>query len=202
VPKEQIISLNRLDENCLLVAGQELLLGIGGPSGATPTAGADAATPTAQAPTPTPLPGEGSICISLYLDENGDALKQDAETLVENGAISISGSSGQFTQTSNTGGLEAVCFEKVPEGAYNISIAAPEGYNPTTRLNYNVELKAGDQIFVDFGAQLAVSAPLSQPAEEESGGGNLLGIVGGGLVLAGIGLAVYAWFAYGRKPNY
>jgi len=204
VPREQIISLNRLDENCLLVAGQELLLGIGGPSGATPTpAGAEALPPTAEAPTPTPIPGEGSICITLYLDADGNALRQDAETLIPAGAISISGASGQYSQTAETsGGPDPLCFEKIPEGGYNISIAAPEGYNPTTRLNYTLDLKSGDQIFVDFGAQPALSAPQDQPAEAESGSSNLLGVVGGGLLLAGMGLAAYAWFAYGRKPAY
>jgi hypothetical protein len=83
--------------------------------------------------------------VLLYDDQNGDALHQETEPVIENGAVSISGSSGQYSQTSPTlPGIDPVCFEKVPVGTYNISVAAPSGYNPTTLLNYTLEVKQGD----------------------------------------------------------
>jgi LPXTG-motif cell wall-anchored protein len=56
-------------------------------------------------------------------------------------------------------------------------------------------------VYVDFGAQKS-----SQPqANDPSAGGSdnsLLGIIGAVLLLGGIGLAVYAWRVYGRRPKY
>jgi LysM repeat protein len=204
VPAAQLRSLNQLGEDCLLVPGQQLLLGIGGPAGATPTAPGVVVTPTVGVPTPTTLPGEAKVCVTLYNDTNGDALRQDAETLIPNGALSVTGTSGQYSQTAvTTTGPDPVCFAKVPEGTYNISVAAPQGFNATTQLNYTIVMKAGDQVFVDFGAQPAVAAQPAEPADiGGSSGSNLLGIVGAGLLLAGIGLGVYAWRFYGRRPMY
>ncbi len=199
VPEAQLRSLNRLGEDCALSINQELLLGIGGPAAYTPTPG-PAATPTLGLPTPTAPPGGAKICITLYNDANGDALRQDAEALIPDGALSVTGTSGQYSQTSvTTSGPDPVCFDQVPEGTYNLSVAAPQGFNPTTLHNTSLEIKAGDQIFVDFGAQPAAAA--QQGANEpQDAGNNLLGLVGAGLLLAGIALGVYAWRFYGRRP--
>ncbi|PWH14799.1 MAG: hypothetical protein DDG60_07140 [Anaerolineae bacterium] len=204
IPIEQIRSLNRLGEDCALREGQELLLGIGGPSGATPTAEA-AITPTPEVqPTPTaPLAGEAQVCVVFYNDLNGDALRQDTEPLLAGGALSISGASGQFSQTANTpGGTEPVCFERVPEGNYNISIAPPENYNPTTQLNHTLTINAGEQVEIIFGAQQAIAELPTEPEQGSNGPGSLLGILGVGFLLAGLGLGVFAWRFYGRKPTY
>jgi hypothetical protein len=211
VSVEQLRALNRLDENCTLTVGQELLIGIGGPSGGTATAG-PTPTSTAAAPTPTPIPGSIDVCVLLYDDQNGDSLHQDLEPAIEGGAVSIAGTSGQYSQTATTlAGIEPVCFTKVPLGTYNVSVAAPSGYNPTTALNYTLEIKEGDvkvgdiqpgdSVYVDFGAQKLSQAPTDNP----SGGGgsdSLLGIIGGILLLSGVGLALYAWRVYGRRPKY
>lgn len=203
IPIEQLRSLNRLGEDCALNEGQELLLGVGGPSGATPTPEVEA-TPTAgAAPTATPPPGEARICVVLYNDINGDALRQNTEPLLAGGALSISGASGQFSQTATTpGGTDPLCFERAPEGSYNISIAAPDNYNPTTQLNHAVFISAGEQMEIIFGAQQAVAELPAEPGETESGPGSLLGILGVGFLLAGLGLGVFAWRFYGRKPSY
>ena len=39
------------------------------------------------------------------------------------------------------------------EGDYNVSVAIPEGYNPTTSLNAPITLVAGDITYLNFGAQ-------------------------------------------------
>lgn len=203
IPIEQLRSLNRLGEDCPLREGQELLLGVGGPSGATPTPEVEA-TPTVDAPpTATPPPGEARICVVLYNDVNGDALRQDTESLLAGGALSIGGASGQFSQTATTpGGIDPLCFERVPEGSYNISIAAPENYNPTTQLNHTLVINAGEQVEIIFGAQQAVAELPAEPGETSAGPGSLLGILGIGFLLAGLGLGIFAWRFYGRKPMY
>jgi hypothetical protein len=214
VPMDQLRALNRLDTDCALSIGQELLIGIGGPApNAAATAGPEA-SPTPALPTPTTLPGAVDVCVTLFEDLNGDALRQETEVIIPDGAVSITGSSGQYSQTATTqAGLDPVCFTKVPIGSYNISVAAPQGYNPTSLLNYTLEIKAGDvktgeiqpgdRVYVDFGAQKASLSPVTDPgAGKDEGDSGLLGIIGGILLLAGIGLAVYAWLAFGRRPKY
>jgi len=212
VPIDQLRALNpQLDESCALTPGQQLVIGIGGPSGGTPTTG-PTPTETAAPATQTPVPGSIDVCVLLYNDQNGDALRQDLEPAIEGGAVSIAGTSGQYSQTATTtAGAEPACFTKVPIGTYNVSVAAPPDYNPTTALNYTLEVKEGDvkvsdiqpgdRVYVDFGAQKS-----SQPVNEPSNGGgednSLLGIIGGSLLLVGVGLAFYAWRVYGRRPKY
>lgn len=202
IPQEQLRALNNLGEECFLREGQELLLGVGGPASAPPTVAAEA-TPTVSAlPTATPPPGEARICIVLYNDINGDAKRQDTEPLLAGGALSISGASGQFSQTATSpGGTDPLCFERVPEGSYNISVAPPDGYNPTIELNQTFNIKAGEYAEIIFGAQEAVAELPTEPGET-GGTGNLLGLLGIGLLLAGVGLGVYAWQFYGRRRTY
>jgi LysM repeat protein len=207
VPVAQLRALNRLDENCTLTPGQALKIGVGGPSaGATPTAGTDVTATPAQ-PSPTPSLGEAVLCVLLYDDVNGDALRQDTETVIPNGAISVIGTSGQYSKTTETStGIDPVCdtatlFEKVIQGTYNLSVAAPEGYNPTTQLNYTLDIKPGEIIFVAFGAQKGGEAKPEEPVNQP-GSNNWLGIAGGILLLTGAVLGIYAWQVYGRKPSY
>ncbi len=211
----QLRSLNpELDQNCSLFAGQKLIIGTGGPSGSTPTT-APLATFTPSAATSTPIPGTADVCVLLYDDQNGDALHQDLEPGIPGGAISISGSSGQYSETAtSTADVEPHCFVKVPVGSYTISVAAPTGYNPTTLLNYTLEVKPGDvtikaneaevgsQIYIDFGAQKSSRVPTKDNPSSGGEDNTLMGIIGGGLLLAGLGLAFYAWRMYGSRPKY
>ncbi len=212
----QLRSLNpSLDGSCSLNPGQRLVIGNGGPSGSSPTPSGPVETATPSAPTATPFPGTADVCVLLYDDQNGDALHQELEPGIEGGAISISGISGQYSKTApSTASLEPNCFKLVPVGTYTISVAAPAGYNPTTLLNYTLEVKAGDvkvapneieagsQVFVDFGAQKSSIIPSKDNPSAGADENTLFGIIGGGLLIAGIGLAFYAWRIYGRRPKY
>jgi hypothetical protein len=207
VPVDQLKALNRLDGNCTLSVGERLKIGVGGPTGgSTPTAGAEATATPAQ-PSPTPALGEAVVCVLLYEDVNGDAFRQDTETVISDGAISVIGTSGQYSKAAKTStGIDPVCgdatiFDKVIQGTYNISVAAPEGYNPTTQLSFTLDVKPGEKIFVDFGAQKGGEAKPQEPVNQP-GSSNWLGVAGGILLLIGAGLGIYAWQVYGRRPSY
>ena len=195
VPIDEIRRLNNLGENDVIQPGQELLLGLGGPSGQEPTP-VPQISPTPSEPTPTAEIGVGTLCIILYDDANGDAIRQEEEPSVPGGAISISSRDGSVSITEDTvGGSEHQCFENLKEGDYNITVAIPEGYNATTILNYPITLNAGDETYLDFGAQknsetLAEEATLPAESGKKS---PVMGIVGGILMLLGLGLGVYAW---------
>lgn len=179
--------LNNLDEQCTLIEGKQLLLGIYQTPTVTP---GPAPTNTPVLPTPTPFNGNAQVCVFLYNDVNGNALAETGEAQIPGGAISITDRIGKVSLTSLTGsGSDPICFEEVPEGDYNLSVAPPEGYNPTTNMNFALAVHAGDQLILDFGAQ--AGSQVATPAPEDSNQSPVLGILGAVLVLGGIGLAVY-----------
>lgn len=203
VSMEYLRQTNHLDENCSIVTGQQLVIGIGGPAAASPTPG-PSPTPTPILPTPTPSSGGAAeVCVALYNDGNGDGLRQantDAtgnylptgtEPIVEGGAISLTSLVGTYSQTLNTvGGYDPVCFTDVPTGEYSVSAAVPDGYNPTTVLNYSSKVAPGDAIYVSFGAQAKSQTPTESGSAARS---PILGILGVLLLLVGIGLGIFAW---------
>jgi murein DD-endopeptidase MepM/ murein hydrolase activator NlpD len=209
IPVDQLRALNpQLDENCTLAIGAELMLGIGGPSALSPTPGP---SPTVAPPTvtPTPPPGTTEICVLLYDDVNGDALQQATELGVAGGAVSVSNTAGTYSETKTT--VSAIdpdteepsqtCFTGVPQGEYNISVAVPENYNPTTALIYTLSINAGDRASVDFGTQSKTETngePAPENGNDSGGTSPIFGILGGLLLLGGLGLG---WYAYQqRKP--
>lgn len=177
-----------------VIEGQQLLLGLAGPAEPTLPPGVTV-TPTSILPTPTERPGMGTICILLFEDINGDAIRQENEPPIVGGEVSLSNRTGSVSRTGSTvGGEEPLCYENLGEGNYAITMGIPDGYNPTTVTNYSLTLNAGDQTYLDFGAQKNSQAlaelPLASGGERQSN--PLLGILGAVLVLSGVGLAVFA----------
>jgi hypothetical protein len=193
VSVEELRALNNLTGDTI-IEGQQLLLGLAGPPETTPTAG-PTPTPTPLLPTPSPKPGSGNLCILLFNDLNGDSIRQEDEPSIPDGAISISNQSGSVSDAIPTGmGLEHYCFEEIPEGEYTISVAVPEGYNPTTGTNFEVNLEAGNETYINFGAQANTQTLAEAPVipAPEGSRSPLLGIIGGLFLLAGLGVAIFA----------
>ncbi len=139
----------------------------------------------------------------LFEDLNGDSMRQEEEISLAGGAINISNRDGSVSITENTPAHDPnsetedyFCTESLLEGDYNVSVAIPEGYNPTTSLNSPIELLAGDITYLTFGAQ-AGSVVINESVAQSDGGGSsaALGIIGAILLLGGIGLGAYSvWF--------
>jgi hypothetical protein len=193
VSLEDLRNLNDLTSD-MITPGQELILGMAQPPAAVITPG-PSATPTPILPTATIRPGTGNLCILLFNDVNGNSSHQEEEPSISGGAISIGNRSGSVSLTATTtDAIEPQCFDKVAEGDYTISVAVPEGYNPTTVMNYAVTLRAGDITYLDFGAQASSSIEVVEPlpVANEQGKSPMLGIIGGIFLLFGIALAVFA----------
>lgn len=198
---DEVRALNDLGPNDIIVPDQVLLLGLAGPAQPEQEPAQQLPTSTPE-PSPTPGLSTGTLCILLFEDLNGDAIRQETELGISGGAISISDRAGETSLTAETnnavdeeGQPVPVCFENLETGDYNITIAAPEGYNPTTLMNYAISLGGGDETYLDFGAQLNSESAADTPQQESPTGGSMgliLGIAGGILILSGIGLAVYA----------
>lgn len=188
----------RLDENCTLIPGQQLVVGLAQPE--APTAGP---APTLPSPTvtATPVSGTTEVCVLLFNDLNGDAVRQETELGIEGGAVSLTNLNGSYSETQNT--VAAVdpdtllpvrsCFVDVPGGEYNVSMAVPDAYNPTMLLSYDLNVKAGDLAEISFGAQ-SKTITVSEPTDSQEGNrSSLLGIFGFLLLLGGAGLGYYAY---------
>ncbi len=198
---EQLRQLNQnINADCTnLIPGQQLVVGTGGPAAAptiTPGPSPTAAPPTV---TPTPFAGTTEICVLLFNDINGNALRDAGENVIVGGAISVTEVTGKYSKTLETAAnpdptaYSGTCFADVPEGKYNIGVAIPDNYSPTMSLTYILDVKAGDTAFVDFGAQSREST-VAQPSGSSSGGSTspFLGLAGGLLLLGGLGLGWYA----------
>ncbi len=200
---DQIIALNNLEADCNIFPGQQLILATVEP--ATPTPEGPTPTPTQGPPTPTPFEGNGTVCIVLYEDLDGNQKRSEEEFYLAGGVISISNRSGTYSETRDTVGgdpalVEPICFEEVPEGEYNLSMGIPEGYNPTTSMNYALTVTAGDTIVVDFGAQPGsqINATEDVPNNGQGGGRSPLLLVVGLFMLAG-GAALAFFFMRSRQ---
>jgi hypothetical protein len=188
---------SRLDENCTLSVNQSLVVGLSVSN--IPTAGP---APTLPSPTvtATPVSGTTEVCVLLFDDMNGDALRQETEFGIDGGAVSLTNVNGSYTETQNTTSAidpdteEPVraCFTDVPQGDYSISMAVPDAYNPTMLVSYNLTVKAGDRASIDFGAQ-SKTLTVSGQSDAEEGRSPILGILGFLLLLGGAGLGYYAY---------
>jgi hypothetical protein len=195
---DQLRKLNNLDLNCTIDAGQKLLIAL---SVSLPPTNTPGPSPTAGpiVPTVTPFRGNGAVCVAVFNDVNGDATRQDTEAIIPDAAVSLTDRLGTVSKTGTTAAsTDPLCFQNIPEGDYNISVAVPQGYNSTTVMNYALTVKAGDQALLDFGAQVSVQAA-TLVAPTEGGQSSLLGLIGGLLLLVGAGMGVYV-FTHLRKP--
>ena len=193
---DEIIRLNGLTDACTIFAGDKLVIG---QVEVTPMpATATATTPPEQiTPTLTQTPGLAEICVVLFHDMDGNGRRTTGEDYLYGGEVSINDRTGSVSRTGTTvaGNPDIVtpfCFEDLPSGSYNISIAIPDDFNPTTVTNYPLDVRAGEAATIDFGAQLA-EQPGAETASDTVPRVPVLGIVGVVVMLAGIGLGIYMW---------
>jgi LysM repeat protein len=193
---EELAALNGMQVNDFLTLGMQLVLGLGGPAEPTIQAGA-LPSPTSPPATSTPVYGTGEICVLLYVDQNGNAHKEEEEPALAGGQVSVAEATGGVAGEHQTdGNLEGYCFAELGNGDYNVSAAVPPEYNPTTSMNLPVRLKAGDVQYVQFGAQ--ASAALGGDQDGGDGGrSSVLGLLGV-LLLVGAGVLGFAASRAGR----
>ena len=185
ITEQELRELNNLEgDDCqFLFVGDDLIIKEAPQETPVPT------TAATLAPTATPFKGNGSACVYLFNDENGNALAEEAELPLAGGAVSVTNrlNTVNLTGTTDDSG-EPLCFSEIPEGDYNISVAIPEGYNPTTVMNYALAVGAGEISTVDFGAQ--PGSGLRPAVSEEKPSPLFLGL-GIFFIAAGVGLWFY-----------
>jgi hypothetical protein len=135
------------------------------------------------------------VCVTLFEDLDGNQRRASNEMYLGGGVISISNRVGTFSETKETVGgdpalVDLTCFDDVPEGEYNLSMGIPDGYNPTTSMNYALSVTAGDTIVVDFSAQPTTQITAAEVAPEAQRSPLFL-VIGLLLVAGGAVLAIF-----------
>lgn len=188
-------NLNGWTGNEILGEGQVVLLGLASLQQPTATVG-----PTSEVvATLTPeAPGTGSICVLLFDDVNGDAMRQETEFGIAGGQANVNERTGLASRTAATeatldaeGDPVRTCFEDLPVGEYTISVAIPEGYNPTTAPNITIQISPGQTQEINFGAQVSSSSSFNLLSPEEGRPSPVMGLLGIVLLLSGAGLGIY-----------
>lgn len=204
----EIIRLNNLDADCTISVGRKLLMAVITATAAPPTATPDTSQPTTPpqdpqptqppvdyVPEPTAMLDTGKICIVLFHDTNGNGMRESGENYLYGGEVSINDRIGTVSRVGTTvaGDPEIttpLCFDQLPPGEYNLSIAVPDGFNSTTAKNHAMTINPGDTLTVDFGAQEATPEKTTQNAEAAPRSW-LLFILGGVILVSGLGLLFY-----------
>jgi hypothetical protein len=195
VDLDQLRQLNNLGVDDVIIPGQYLLLGLAGPAEATSEPGATGqpGAGVEVTPSPTPIMDSSAICVLLYLDVNGDAIRQVEEIAMADGEVSVTERLGSYSEKGTTTfSPDPLCFESIPPGSYNLTMAIPEGYNRTTDLSATVELVPGDTAFLNFGMQPSSALVEDTGEQTERDSNMLIGILGVTLLVLGAGAGIYA----------
>lgn len=188
---EELMALNGIQPEDFISPGMELTLGFAGP--VEPTAAPVEEEQPQISPTPSPVPvyDTGEICVLLFVDENGNARRDEGEVPLAEGQVSVVEASGVLLGDHTTDlAEEGYCFTDLNFGEYNVSAAVPPDYLPTTVMNLPVSLTPGDVAYVQFGAQ--PNSAIANLSSERGGTSMVLGFIGL-LFLAGAGaLGFYA----------
>ncbi|MBP7693378.1 MAG: LysM peptidoglycan-binding domain-containing protein [Anaerolineales bacterium] len=206
---QQLTDLNGGINLNFISVGQRLVIGQGQPSTPptataapeptqdpnAPTAVPEPTATTAGEPTaaPTAAPPGGKLCARIYEDQNGNALREEGETSVAGGNLTvIDAASGAPVQAYTTqAGEEEHCFEGITPGVYTLAAAPPAGYNATTSANARLEVQADASVNIEFGAQKSGGGAV-QPAPADDGSAMrvaLFGAAGIMLILLAAGIA-------------
>jgi hypothetical protein len=185
---EELRQLNNMGEEDALIAGATIVIGID-----TGVLATSQASHPAQ-PTPTAIIDSAAVCVLLYLDVNGDSVRQNDEIAMADGQVSVTEQNGLYNQqTATTYSLDGLCFSDLPPGSYAVSMTLPPGYYRTTELEATLELSAGDKAFLNFGMSPNPEDEAHNPPPQ-SGIDPIL-LVGGVLLLIGAGVGAYAALA-------
>lgn len=206
---EELMALNGIQADDVIAPGMRLLLGTGGPAPPATLPPDAFPTETPIAVTPTPEFGVGEICVLLFLDENGDARLDPGEMTLTGGQISVMEAGGEVAGEHTTGpgelydedgDIQGYCFTGLQNGDYSVSAAVPPEYNATTGMNIPVNLKPGDQTFVQFGAQPSEAAGGGVVAQGQDRS-YLLGALGVLLLFSAGGVGYYALRMGRSRPS-
>ncbi len=120
------------------------------------------ATPTDAPPAPvTQVAQVGDnvtgVCVTLFEDANQNRIREDGESLLAGGTITLTGEGQTVGEYITDGASEPHCFEDLSVGLYTASAQPPEGYGLTTAAQFSVRVQSGQTVNATFGAAEGVA---------------------------------------------
>lgn len=149
----QIRQLNSLPANSnKIIIGQRLIIRPGvqptiTPSETSTIAPTETFTPTVPPPTLTPINNLAIICVKSFDDVNQNHWNDSGESSLDSLKIRLAASSGKDISTE-----APACFKDLSDGTYTVSAVPPKNYGLTTPAQLQVQVIAGQQIVLRFGA--------------------------------------------------
>lgn len=123
----------------------------------------ETAVPT-EVPTNTPeAPAGATVCVNAFADDNGNGQLDANEGFMGSVAFRVASGTQVIGQAVSTGTSEAVCFENLEAGAYEIEQIVPGPLEMTTAANTTVTVAEGQTAGVQFGSRLRVDSDESDP---------------------------------------
>ncbi len=180
-----------------------------------PETGETADNPNAPTPEPTVAPiveetatETGNICVVMYDDDNANGIFDAEELAITNGVVSLinlATNAIAFEHTT-TGSTEPYCFTDVPSDSYNVVSLPPEGYQPTTNTEWQLDLAANSTADLQFGSQVpdTVDGEDTELTVDGEGRNNLtalLGAFGAVFLLLALGAAGYIVLSNRNKTD-
>ena len=139
-------------------SGPQVIGSVVVPATPTPT---PSRTPTStRTATPSPTPSTGEVVGYVFLDSNGNGVRDSGETAGLTGVKIHAQLSGGADSTALTIGASGwYQFTALPSGNYVITEEQPAGYASTSPDAVPIVLNAGSQRMVNFGEQLPTPTP-------------------------------------------
>ena len=111
-----------------------------------------------------------SVCVSLFEDLNQNRLREDNESLLSGGAVSINQNDAPVATYTTDGLSEPHCISELAPGDYVAAMTPPTGYGMTTPTQLSIPLTSGTSLNIEFGAAQGVQVAAAPPdAADELG---------------------------------
>lgn len=123
----------------------------------------ETAVPT-EIPTNTPEPPAGAtVCVNAFADDNANGQFDANEGYMGSVAFRVTSGTQVIGQAVSNGTNEAVCFEGLEPGVYQIEQIVPGPLEMTTAANTTVAVDEGQTAGVQFGSRLRLESDASAP---------------------------------------
>ena len=126
------------------------------------------AVPT-EVPTNTPEPPDGAtLCVNAFADDNGNGQHDATEGFMGSVAFRVASSTQVVGQAVSNGTDEAVCFEGLEPGVYQVEQILPGLLEMTTAANASVTLAEGQTAGVQFGGRIRMDSVTDTSEDPDS----------------------------------
>ncbi|MCI0579225.1 MAG: hypothetical protein L0332_19220 [Chloroflexi bacterium] len=105
-------------------------------------------------PTNTPEPPQGAvICVNAFSDENSNGQRDADEGYMAGVTFTIAQNDEVVVQGVSPGTDNAVCFENIPAGSYQVAQIVPRNLETTTAPSTTIDVTEGQTIALEFGSR-------------------------------------------------